>query len=706
MEKKVIYNVREPLMVIDETFIEQQKNKQFMLISKDGVLLTKEMMAKLDVLDDSEDEEDLNKIVEKEDIEIVLKNDNIDKSKEIFQDKVQDNEIVQDKVQDREIVQDKVQDKEILQDKVQDKEILQDKVQDTNKVEDTIEYDISSLVVENEIVATKEVCVSEDVVKEIDDALKEAQRILEELGKVKDEEIKVEEEKPEDIKVEDIKNEDVEIEEGEIIIKDLNKEEVNKEIVTDDKIKENIVDDDLDDEFTIKNYKDYIKDDETLAEIAKLQIKSLVKVDRRHALLDSAKMVYQINEIFAVKERSSVKIELDKSIFKDFKPSRKRLSPVEVFRYELNTLALSNYENKVFKLKNIDGKDDDFRQMADIIYEKAIEEPTFAKIYAMMVKELRPSFRTQLEKKNKTPKTIFLSKILKNCEAALMKKQNWDLEIQFADETARENYIVEMQKSKNRVLGTIRFISYLFIQGIIPYSAIESCFKHLLATIKDSESVETICQFVVEVAEKFIFLGKYDVLNKYVSKLKECQNNYDKRIYYMILDTEEKVSKLLLDKSKAGVNLGKNKDLTNEPKVRVQKNTFSGLINLKKRESIANKPNNTTNDEKVGLNLKKYIRKNLDENFPDGKEHLYKEFIKQSNPEKFLESFVFAILEELGSEFDRKMEFFFEVAKSFRVNLIEIIDKIDKEEYQEILCDSPFAKQNYEKLKQKACEFK
>lgn len=657
----MIYVSKEPLMVIDNSYREQQKRLQFVLISKDGVPITREMMDAIVLSDDSE-EIDVLAGVGRDDIEVVVRDDSRRDNSEI------NDFVVRDEAEIDVIVSEDVDPKktgmEIEEAMMAAEEIIQviEQVEDEFKYEPEKDLRGSLSDIEKEIEESLNAS-TEDVREGLNELVKNAVKTLN----------------------------DLEVNVGESLN---NVDSLNTENMV-----QYSVEKDDDDDYTIKDYKDCIEKNDLCAEIEALSINP--EVHRKHSLLDTVKIAYQLEEIFAVKDKKPVPIELNKSIFKDFKPSRRRVSPVEVFRYELNTLALTNYEQKIFKLKNIDGNEDDFKEMAKFIYEKAIAEPTFTDIYAKMVKELKPTFRTPFEKKNKPQKSVFMTTIFLNCETALKDKQNWEVEREFTDETARENYIADMQKAKNRVLGTIRFIASLFANEVIGYNALTSCFNHLLERIKDSESIETLCKLVAEVSEKFILLGKKDVLEKYIGKLKEHQDKADRRIYYMIMDIEENFNKLANPK----------KETTPEPRtVKIQKNSFDGLRNLTGKPASSHKKNSKeTKLDSNGMqgdsdDLKAYIKQNLDENFPDGKENLLKEFIKHRNPSKLLESFVYVILEDMGTVFDQKMGFFLEVAKSFKVNLPEILKNIDNYEIEEIVCDCPFAKDNYEKLKEKAKE--
>lgn len=411
-----------------------------------------------------------------------------------------------------------------------------------------------------------------------------------------------------------------------------------------------------------------------------------------HSLLGTK--IYTLDEIFGVKERQKIEIRIDKSIFKDFKPSRKRIGALELFRYELNNVALSNYDRIINKLKNINPTDDEMKIMAELLYEKAVEEPNFTKIYALMVKQLKIFFKEKNinSKENQIKKkSVFMKTILKCCEQQLKTKQNWYLEKQFKDENEREEFITQQKKIKNKMLGTVKFVAYLYTFDVISFQAVNGFLKYLVENLKEIENMEILCNLIVEVSDKFLKTKNQDVLIKYKKIIEDSKNNYDKRIYYMILDTVD------------NVNFQINKYIdTGDKNKKEYKNTFEGLKN--KEDKLENKNTSENNNEQEfveneNIKMFEYIKANLDENFPDAKQNLIEEFKSQNNSELFIESFILVIIQELNN-FDSKLDFFIEVSKNFNVDFKKIFLNVN-ENLEEILLDCPFASKNFDILKDK-----
>ncbi|EOB15190.1 transcription initiation factor 4F subunit [Nosema bombycis CQ1] len=192
-----------------------------------------------------------------------------------------------------------------------------------------------------------------------------------------------------------------------------------------------------------------------------------------------------IAEILSCKERASFDLKLMKKV--KAKPvsrstyvvdKNRKDTAVELARLELNKLTASNFNTVVSKLKalNIE-KVDESKEIASILLDKATSEPTFVKLYAKVVGELKKVLRSKEELAMKIKQTAFFGTLLTKAFAIVNDKIEWadpktvinlkDFPNRFAYEEKIEEMEEKRYKKKAKTVGAITFVSQLYIDNII-----------------------------------------------------------------------------------------------------------------------------------------------------------------------------------------------------------------------------------------------
>ena len=194
----------------------------------------------------------------------------------------------------------------------------------------------------------------------------------------------------------------------------------------------------------------------------------------------------------------------------------------------------------------------------DIIFEKALDEPNFGAMYALLCSFLSfelPNVQVWVADDAKT--NAFRRGLLGKCQYEFFQNAKWSaedgsslkerqakrkmLESLSAEEKlkiAEEDY--ERAKLKRRVLGNIRFIGELFIKNIISEKIMHSCVTQLLSNVSDpeEEDVESLCKLMATIGSKLDIEKAKAFMDSYFERIKELSTNkkLSSRIRFMLLD--------------------------------------------------------------------------------------------------------------------------------------------------------------------------
>jgi translation initiation factor 4G len=412
--------------------------------------------------------------------------------------------------------------------------------------------------------------------------------------------------------------------------------------------------------------------------------------------------VYTLEEIFGTKERREIPLNIDPSIFKKDKkyptkrPERRvREDTVSKFRLELNRIAWSNCEEVVENIKRLKVHTElEMKKLAEIFFEKAVSEPVFVKLYAYLLKHLSIDFRIAGEEAGEQ-RSVFFYTLLKQCQSTFENKEKWTRnasvvnlnELSFSERLTLDEQVqeeeIEKVKIKNRILGTVRFLSLMYTYNIINFKIINTCVLSLLKDMKDEENVETLCYLVDNCGERIVKGGKGSVIDEVCKKLEDVMESSDSRMKFVILS--------VLEKRKGAWGVHEEKPKT-RPTIST-KNTFSGL----KVETISEKKKTSQED-------KRYVEKIVDEVLDMDQEDRVrcideiKENVNKGKITKmaFSKIYLRRVIETFKGTL-QYLDFYLQIHKEIKIDdrcIDDIMSGIYKE-MDDILDDAPFAKKNF-----------
>ncbi|XP_030456459.2 eukaryotic translation initiation factor-like [Syzygium oleosum] len=179
-----------------------------------------------------------------------------------------------------------------------------------------------------------------------------------------------------------------------------------------------------------------------------------------------------------------------------------------------------------------------------LIYEKAVQEPTFCPLYARLCSDLQiklPSFPSdEAGGKDITFRRVLLNKCQEEFEGAdNLREEVRQMTAPELELERRENKIMV----KLRYVGNIRFIGELLKHGMVAESIFHHIVQELLRTDNKTcpaeENVEAICQFFKTIGKQLDESPKARRINDlYFNRLKELTTNTQlaPRLTFMVKD--------------------------------------------------------------------------------------------------------------------------------------------------------------------------
>lgn len=187
----------------------------------------------------------------------------------------------------------------------------------------------------------------------------------------------------------------------------------------------------------------------------------------------------------------------------------------------------------------------------ELIFDKAIEEPSFANMYAKLCLKIVMAEinirKSQNNDKEQKLTSIFRTLILSKCELEYNMKKRWSQERLQKLATQAPKPSLELTeedyaqiKLKRRVLGNVRFIGELFKVTLLSSNIMYRVIQELLSNYQnpEEEEIESLCRLMITIGQFLDTVESKDKWDEFVSKMSELSKNskLSTRIKFMVLD--------------------------------------------------------------------------------------------------------------------------------------------------------------------------
>ncbi|XP_026465657.1 eukaryotic translation initiation factor 4 gamma 3-like isoform X2 [Ctenocephalides felis] len=223
----------------------------------------------------------------------------------------------------------------------------------------------------------------------------------------------------------------------------------------------------------------------------------------------------------------------------------------------LNKLTPQKFETLVRQVRDLDiNTTERLKGVMDLVFEKAVDEPSFSVAYAYMCKELA-LIQVPADQQNGQSSTVeyvnFRKLLLSRCQNEFEKNT--------VDETAREvklkeieactdpekkkelQFNLEEEERKIRVksVGNVRFIGELFKQGMLTTKIMMQCLRMLLQSIEE-ESLECLCKLLTTIGRDLEINKNQDLKPTFLKMQEIVDRKHGKissRVRFMLQDVIE-----------------------------------------------------------------------------------------------------------------------------------------------------------------------
>lgn len=214
----------------------------------------------------------------------------------------------------------------------------------------------------------------------------------------------------------------------------------------------------------------------------------------------------------------------------------------------------------------------------DMLFDKAVEEPRYAPLYARLCLNITRFEAEQIakllpaeEKTSAVKQSMFRGHLVAKCQIEYNEKRAYSkrrlerlktkelaeapegestkdtkretapAKPQYSGELTEEDYV--LIKTKRRVLGNMRFIGELYLAGLIGPKIMHSVIQELLADVEnpEEEEVESVCRLISTIGAHLDTAESAPLWAKYVERLRRLSTNtvLPTRVRFMVQDVLE-----------------------------------------------------------------------------------------------------------------------------------------------------------------------
>lgn len=285
-----------------------------------------------------------------------------------------------------------------------------------------------------------------------------------------------------------------------------------------------------------------------------------------------------IAQILAVQERTAIPFDLipkrkEGAALMNEKLralKEKKDTALERVRNELNRVTDSNLAEVIDNLLAIRvERVDDMKEISAFVFEKAINEQLFLKLYATIIGRLKKVWKTteELAMTDKS-QTCFYGTLVKYLIQKITARHGWSSQVDISKLQASSRAELEQQIEdleaerlfkKKQAMGAINFLVMLYDINVIGPTNITTVVNSLIGSAPSPEHVEMLCAIVKSSGNKLVMNNKEDLVNKILQYLRQNDKRHGGRIDYLIERTAKEAARYMNG-------------------AKAQNNTFAGLV--------------------------------------------------------------------------------------------------------------------------------
>ncbi|KAG7197148.1 hypothetical protein KM043_007233 [Ampulex compressa] len=228
-------------------------------------------------------------------------------------------------------------------------------------------------------------------------------------------------------------------------------------------------------------------------------------------------------------------------------------------RSVLNKLTPQNFSTLLEQVRSLTiDTEERLQGVINLVFEKAVDEPSFSVEYALLCKDLAQIQVTSSERYSERQEgggVSFKKLIIGRCQKEFEKNPADEVaraaklkEIEeCTDPDKKKDLQVALEEEDRRIriksVGNIRFIGELYKQGMLIGRIMHRCIKHLLDQ-NDEESLECVCKLLTTIGKDLESTGStehYEEMQSYFDKMQSIvarrgQSKISSRIRFMLQD--------------------------------------------------------------------------------------------------------------------------------------------------------------------------
>ncbi|XP_078490963.1 eukaryotic translation initiation factor 4 gamma 3-like [Ciona intestinalis] len=224
---------------------------------------------------------------------------------------------------------------------------------------------------------------------------------------------------------------------------------------------------------------------------------------------------------------------------------------VKIFRKVrgiLNKMTPQKFQSLLQKVQALEiNTEARLRGVVDLIFEKAINEPSFCEPYANMCR-MMSQFHVSSTPGSGSNTLEFRKRLLTRCQREFENRTNEEelnamkIKIENAEKSEVKQQLnndleLMTMKQRRRMLGNIRLIGELFKLNMITESVMHNCIMSLFR-VRDEDSLECLCQLLNTIGKRLDNGKKKTRMNQYFEQMNKIvrEKKTTSRVRFILMD--------------------------------------------------------------------------------------------------------------------------------------------------------------------------